>query len=618
MKATFQKGFSLVQVMVAMGLLGAGAVTVMQVQKNNISANKKTETRYDVNSLAQDINTILIDENACRNTFNGRNFLAAAGTSNVFTQVRDGSVGGGQVVYGTGPVVANTINIDRYQYNITTPLAPTPSGQLTGAFRISFFYREASAILQNPNIYEKKIDHNFKVVTNPSGLLVNCFSDAGTDITQNVRNSCESLGGTFDEISLLCRLGNRSFSANPQITDISAANDNEGISFFSFRDQIIPNLLDRNFLQRTGGTLEDTLVINGRLVMAQNPIAETDVVTLGYIQNLLQCPAGTTGVYVRSTNSINCTSLMCNNSRTGSQQYLAGIDSNGNAICNPLVDTGDTACPSGGSLKVQPNGSVRFQCCTPACDNNANICSGIQYASTNSCGACSGTKAALNNEWSDWSDTGQFREAGACVGGVVQMEKRQTRLCGGGNECGVNNCTGNDERWVSSGSQGCLVACSPSWPVDNSANICVGHCIVQNDGCGRTRVLSGTSTETSPRCMQNAMGAGYGCTSAPLPRDGGWSAWGTWSACSGGTKIRTRTCTNPTPANGGAPCSGSSSEGSLCTTGTLPTTSGGSSGGGSTGPCITSGGAGGGMLDSGSNGGTTGVYQEPCLNPNPF
>ena len=49
--------------------------------------------------------------------------------------------------------------------------------------------------------------------------------------------------------------------------------------------------------------------------------------------------------------------------------------------------------------------------------------------------------------------------------------------------------------------------------------------------------------------------------SAPVPVDGGWSAW---SACSvtacGQTGTQTRTCSNPYPANGGADCVGPSSQ----------------------------------------------------------
>ncbi|XP_078598592.1 cartilage intermediate layer protein 2-like isoform X2 [Branchiostoma floridae x Branchiostoma japonicum] len=59
---------------------------------------------------------------------------------------------------------------------------------------------------------------------------------------------------------------------------------------------------------------------------------------------------------------------------------------------------------------------------------------------------------------------------------------------------------------------------------------------------------------------------GFGC-----PVDGGWSTWGPWSGCSvtcgTGTETRERTCTNPTPANGGADCVGPAQETQDCDTG---------------------------------------------------
>src|SRR3989344_1386857 len=49
------------------------------------------------------------------------------------------------------------------------------------------------------------------------------------------------------------------------------------------------------------------------------------------------------------------------------------------------------------------------------------------------------------------------------------------------------------------------------------------------------------------------------------PINGGWSNWSNWSVGQAGTQTRTRTCNNPSPSNGGANCSGSSTESIPCT-----------------------------------------------------
>lgn len=58
------------------------------------------------------------------------------------------------------------------------------------------------------------------------------------------------------------------------------------------------------------------------------------------------------------------------------------------------------------------------------------------------------------------------------------------------------------------------------------------------------------------------------CAIAPCPIPGKWAAWSQWSecskSCSGGTKSRIRTCSNPFPSNGGEPCTGSTTETEVC------------------------------------------------------
>ncbi|XP_066543517.1 semaphorin-5B [Amia ocellicauda] len=60
------------------------------------------------------------------------------------------------------------------------------------------------------------------------------------------------------------------------------------------------------------------------------------------------------------------------------------------------------------------------------------------------------------------------------------------------------------------------------------------------------------------------------CNPQPCAVKGAWSCWSSWSQCSvtcgGGHYQRTRTCTNPSPANGGDICLGLHTEEALCNT----------------------------------------------------
>ncbi len=89
--------------------------------------------------------------------------------------------------------------------------------------------------------------------------------------------------------------------------------------------------------------------------------------------------------------------------------------------------------------------------------------------------------------------------------------------------------------------------------------ISMGSCDIVN-----TCSDSGCSGEDVTR-----MTALTGIPSELLIVDGGWSDWGSWSHCSGGTQTHTRSCNNPVPSEGGDDCDGGISESRDCINFTL-------------------------------------------------
>ena len=91
---------------------------------------------------------------------------------------------------------------------------------------------------------------------------------------------------------------------------------------------------------------------------------------------------------------------------------------------------------------------------------------------------------------------------------------------------------------------------------------------------GRTFYLYNSVVEldSHPVTASCANGSAWNGSSCAVVVNGGWSGWSGWGACSvtacgqNGTQTRTRSCTNPVPQNGGATCSGASSETQPCST----------------------------------------------------
>ncbi|CAH1801182.1 unnamed protein product [Owenia fusiformis] len=167
----------------------------------------------------------------------------------------------------------------------------------------------------------------------------------------------------------------------------------------------------------------------------------------------------------------------------------------------------------------------------------------------------------VNGNWASWGSYGSCNRA--CGGG----QKTRTRSCtnpvpkNGGNSC--------------SGSSGQTIACNTHCcPVNGgySGWSGWGSC---NKACGGgQKYASRTCTNPSPSCGGSSCGGSSTksslCNTHCCRVNGGWRIWNSWQSCSracgSGTRVRTRSCTNPSPSCGGSSCSGSSTSSSNCNT----------------------------------------------------
>lgn len=110
-----QKGFTLLEVMVAMGIMGVAAVGGMRLMNNQMKSTKTVETRFEYGSIVNDIREILGDKNNCMLTFGP--------TRNVDTSNVEGAVTSIQQYINFG--LGNQTQTIKYVSNTNPALATT-------------------------------------------------------------------------------------------------------------------------------------------------------------------------------------------------------------------------------------------------------------------------------------------------------------------------------------------------------------------------------------------------------------------------------------------------------------------------------------------------------------
>ena len=248
-----------------------------------------------------------------------------------------------------------------------------------------------------------------------------------------------------------------------------------------------------------------------------------------------------------------------------------GVHCEGNSseiqVCN------SHACPINGGWTNWTEWTNCSSVCGGGIENRTRTCTnpvpahGGAYCEGNSSEAqtCNSLACPVDGGWTNWTD---WAECSAS--------------CGRGNQARTRTCTkpapahgGAQCEGISSETQICN---SHACPIDGGWTNWTEwtNCSADCGGGNQTRTRNCANPAPAHggvHCEGNSSETQV-CNSHACPIDGGWTNWTDWTNCSadcgGGNRTRTRTCTNPAPAHGGAQCEGNSSEIQNCNSHACP------------------------------------------------
>nr|XP_022321026.1 coadhesin-like isoform X3 [Crassostrea virginica] len=224
------------------------------------------------------------------------------------------------------------------------------------------------------------------------------------------------------------------------------------------------------------------------------------------------------------------------------------------------VNGGWTPWTDSGSCSVTcGKGSIfRLRFCTnPRPQHGGKNCQGVPYERQE----CQKTPCPVDGNWSPW------KQDSSCSATCGLAFRTSTRECDhpppqyGGKPCEGNSTDTERCRELP------LCAVDGQWGAWSGFSNCSVKC--GNGTKTRTRSCDNPAPQYGGlKCAGNESEA-VACSASDCAVDGGWSAWISSGrscsvTCGRGSVIRIRSCTNPTPSNGGQDCSGAPFQSFLC------------------------------------------------------
>lgn len=184
-------GFTLVEIMVAMGLMGVITLGVMSQMKNMAQGQATSEMKVEELEMKRIILSTLSDRNACKTTFQSANI----GQS--ISKIQNSA---GTAIYQVGNTYGNkTLKI--------TDIKTEDTGVIQNGTRVVKLHVRIQKMKKiiKANVKDIMIKLNVKAA-DATSVITDCFSDTEEIINSSIQQACTSIGAVWDTSTGQCQL----------------------------------------------------------------------------------------------------------------------------------------------------------------------------------------------------------------------------------------------------------------------------------------------------------------------------------------------------------------------------------------------------------------------------
>lgn len=367
-----KSGFTLVEAMVAMGLVVMGGVAMMKVSQTQSDSDIRIQTSQAVNLEVHKFKLALEDTGVCE-----KNFVSNIGSMGQIESKFQGGIldAGGKMIS-----LTSSKYIKNARYEVIEPSswpAPGDIGEVFFKVKVHFTTVEQAldqAIVIEPGVF---------LETDKNAIVRTCLTPMKRKLREMQKRLCHEMGGVYDikssgEKGVFCKLGNSPPTPSSGISQTYLEN-------FSFA----PRYLQMNFsghqriygpvsfsrLSPSNSSANLRLKNTGSYPGDEQRAFSYEWWHANYIKVLKQIPDqkrlcdGPGEMLLLTNQGARClnisTDLRCDQSSGPS--YLRGYDRDGNKVCVPLL--GSTGvCKGEGSLVVK-DGRLHYECnsTAPSC-----------------------------------------------------------------------------------------------------------------------------------------------------------------------------------------------------------------------------------------------------------